>query len=300
MTDRPLITVITPSLNQGRFLRDNLASIALQGITDVEQLVLDGGSTDETEAVIEEFPHAKLVSLPDSNQSEALTEGFRRARGRYICWLNTDDILMPHAFDYALAILETAGPRAYVTSHYLFVDSDLQLVRKNRLPTFSSFLYRNYAVYLPTSGSFVTNTVASDGIVLDANLDILMDRDYALQLHEADYTFHHIDAYLSAFRMHEAQKSGVGRLQANQEDPRAKRRISERTQISAHYGGVFVGKNRVLPPGRALSRAAWASLVVQLRLNRLRVRVEDALGASDVAPDLGRWVHALKAHRSES
>ena len=65
-------------------------------------VVVSDGSTDETEEVIDRFPHATLVSLPKSNQSEALNEGFRQARGRIICWLNTDDILMPRAFDRAL------------------------------------------------------------------------------------------------------------------------------------------------------------------------------------------------------
>ena len=293
-------TVITPSLNHGRFLGANLASVALQGVAPVEQLILDGGSTDETADVIARFPHAELVSLPESNQSEALNAGFARAKGKYICWLNTDDIVMPGAFEAALARLETGGERVYLTSHYLFVNATLELVRKNRLPLFSSFLYRNYAVYLPTSGSFVTNTVAKDGISLDASLDILMDRDYALQLHEAGYRFEHIDDYLSAFRLHEAQKSGVGSLSANQEDPRAQRRVAERNQISQKYGGVYWRQGRVLPAHPALSRVAWASLVGKLRLNRLRVWAEEALGRRDMAPTLARWVHQLETHLAAS
>ena len=267
--------------------------MALQGDYAVEQLVLDGGSTDCTEEVVAAFEHAKYVHLPDSNQSEALNEGFTRARGDIICWLNTDDILLPGTFATALSELDKHGPRTYFTSHYLMVDENLELLRKHRVPEFSSFLYRNYAVYLPTSGSFISNTVANDGIRLDASLEILMDRDYTLQLLEHGYTFVRHDGYLSAFRLHQDNKSGVGRLFKGQSDPRAERRISERERISDTYGGLFLGKTRFSPPNPGLSRLAWMRLAAALRWGLLRVKVEDFAGIDDVAPSLARWTHAL-------
>ena len=285
--------MITPSLNHGEFLAQNLASIALQGDYEVEQLILDGGSTDCTRDVVEAFDHATYVYLPDSNQSEALNEGFRRANGDIICWLNTDDILLPGAFATAITELEKHGPRTYFTSHYLMVDENLELLRKHRVPDFSSFLYRNYAVYLPTSGSFISNTVAQDGIELDASLEILMDRDYALQLLEHGYKFARYDGYLSAFRLHQDNKSGVGRLFKGQDDPRAQRRISERERISDTYGGLFVGQTRLTPPHKGLSRLAWIRLAATLRLGLLRVKVEEFAGLEDVEPSLARWTHAL-------
>jgi glycosyltransferase involved in cell wall biosynthesis len=290
---KPTISVITPSLNHGAFLAQNLASIALQGDYDVEQLILDGGSTDCTKDVVDAFDHAEYVYLPDSNQSEALNEGFQRATGDIICWLNTDDILLPGAFEIAINELERSGPRTYFTSHYLMVDERLELLKKHRVPSFSPFLYRNYAVYLPTSGSFISNTVAQDGITLDANLEILMDRDYVLQLLEHGYKFEHYDGYLSAFRLHQDNKSGVGRLFKGQTDPRAERRISERSRISETYGGLFLGGSRVVPPHRGLSKLAWIRLVASLRLNNLRVKAEDFVGLQDIAPALARWTHEL-------
>jgi glycosyltransferase involved in cell wall biosynthesis len=295
MNRRPRITVITPSLNHGPFLADNLASVALQGHADVEQLILDGDSTDCTREVTEAFDHARYVHLPKSNQSEALNEGFRRATGEVICWLNTDDILMPGAFDAALKALEVQGPRTYLSSHYLMVDEELGLLKKHRLPAFSKFLYRNYAVYLPTSGSFISNTVADDGIELDASLEILMDRDYALKLLNAGYHFHHHPDYLSAFRLHQDNKSGVGRLFKGQSDPRAQRRHDERHRISQKYGGLYVGERRLVGPSAFLSKAAWAALVAQLRARKLAMRLEDAAGLRDVRPTLSVWVHELRS-----
>ena len=296
---RPQITVITPSLNHGNYLAQNLASVALQGSYSVEQLILDGGSTDSTQDVVAAFDHAQYVHLPKSNQSEALNEGFRRAKGEVICWLNTDDIVLPGAFETALSSLERSGPRTYLTSHYLMVDEDLGLLRRHRLPPFSSFLYRNYAVYLPTSGSFISNTVAADGISLDPSLEILMDRDYALKLLEGGYRFLHHDGYLSAFRLHQDNKSGVGRLFKGQTDPRAERRLSERQRISDDYGGLFLGDRRLVGPSQLLSKLAWATLVANLRARRLRVRAEDAIGMGDIAPTLARWTHKIARDNRE-
>jgi glycosyltransferase involved in cell wall biosynthesis len=296
---RPQVTVITPSLNHGSYLAQNLASVALQGSYRVEQLILDGGSTDSTQDVVAAFDHAQYVHLPKSNQSEALNEGFRRAKGEVICWLNTDDIVLPGAFETALSSLERSGPRTYFTSHYLMVDEALRLLRRHRVPLFSSFLYRNYAVYLPTSGSFISNTVAADGISLDPSLEILMDRDYALKLFEGGYQFVHHDGYLSAFRLHQDNKSGVGRLFKGQTDPRAERRLSERQRLSENYGGIFLGARRLVGPSPLLSKVAWAALVANLRARRLRVRAEDAVGLGDMAPTLARWTHKIARDNRE-
>lgn len=293
MGESPLLTVITPTLNYGHYLDACLASVELQ-CHDIphEHLVLDGGSTDNTEEVVEMFPSAELVVEPGSSQSEALNEGFRRARGRFVCWLNADDILMPGAVEAALNALEGAGGRAYVSSHYLMVDQALKLLVRHHVPGLSPWLYRNYAVYLPTSGAFVTRTVASDGVLVDPDLKIVMDRDFQLQLYVKGYAFIHLQRYLSAFRLHGTNLSGVGQLQRRQEDPLAERRVSERNRISGEYGGLHIGKRRVVPPSSLLSLLARINLVLRLRLNHVRVRLD---GQTDnVADSLGRWVAEIE------
>jgi glycosyltransferase involved in cell wall biosynthesis len=256
MTARPRITVISPSWNQGRFIGQCLASVALQDAgVEVDHLVLDAGSTDETADVVARFPGARLVSLPGSTQSEALNEGFRLARGDVVAWLNTDDLLLPGAFRRALRALEGRGPRVFVSSHYLLVDEALRLVSRRRLPPFLAHLYRNGACYLPTSGSFVTATVHADGVLLEPDLRIVMDRDFKLKLHEKGYRFVHVREDLSAFRVHDAQMSGLGRLRRGEVDPREARRVAERERLTARWGGVWWRGARVLPPSPPLGGA---------------------------------------------
>ena len=91
-------SVITPSWNQGKFLRACIGSVVRQGDPDFEHLIFDNCSTDETAAVAAEFPHVKFVSEPDRGQSHAVNKGLAAARGEIICWLNSDDEYAPGAF----------------------------------------------------------------------------------------------------------------------------------------------------------------------------------------------------------
>ncbi len=93
----PLVTVVVPTLNQGRYLDHALGSIFSQGIP-VEIFVLDGGSTDETQTIIDRWQHrlAGWRSAPDAGQAAAINEGISLGRAPYVCWLNSDDWYLPN------------------------------------------------------------------------------------------------------------------------------------------------------------------------------------------------------------
>jgi glycosyltransferase involved in cell wall biosynthesis len=104
----PTLTVITPSLNQGAFIERAIRSVLDQGREDLEYLVVDGGSTDETVDVIRRYEDAIdwWVSEPDEGQTDALAKGLARATGDVVAYINSDDYYLPGAFDKALAALE--------------------------------------------------------------------------------------------------------------------------------------------------------------------------------------------------
>jgi glycosyltransferase involved in cell wall biosynthesis len=101
----PLISVITPSLNSGRYLEEAIRSVLQQSYEPFEHIVVDGGSTDETLAVLRKYPHLRWVSQPDRGQSDAMNAGFAMATGEVIVYLNADDWFEDGAFAAAARAL---------------------------------------------------------------------------------------------------------------------------------------------------------------------------------------------------
>ena len=99
MNKHPLISIITPSYNQGQFIRETIDSVLTQDYDNVELIVMDGGSTDLTVDVLKSFNDKRLswISEPDNGQSEAINKGLKQATGDLFTWLNSDDVLLPGA-----------------------------------------------------------------------------------------------------------------------------------------------------------------------------------------------------------
>ena len=111
----PRISIVTPTFNQGRYIEQTILSVANQDYPDVEHIVVDGGSTDETPAVLDRYANhfAHVVSEPDQGQSDAINKGFSRATGEILTWINSDDMLAPGALAAAaMAITGSDGRRA--------------------------------------------------------------------------------------------------------------------------------------------------------------------------------------------
>lgn len=102
----PKISVITATYNQGPYIRDTIESVIKQNYPNVEHIIIDGCSTDDTMAIVDRYADhlAYVVSEKDRGQSHAINKGMARATGDILTWLNSDDMLAPGAlFSIALA-----------------------------------------------------------------------------------------------------------------------------------------------------------------------------------------------------
>ena len=102
----PRLTVVTPTLNQARFLEETIRSVLLQGYPNLEYVILDGGSRDETREVLERYSPfvTRWRSAPDQGQAAAIAEGFKDSRADLLAWLNSDDVYLPGALHHVGAL----------------------------------------------------------------------------------------------------------------------------------------------------------------------------------------------------
>ncbi len=94
----PTISIITPSFNRADMIAQAVESVLKQGDLPLEHIIIDGGSTDGTLDLLEQFPHLRVVSEPDDGMYDALNKGLKLAHGEIIGFLNTDDLYTPSVF----------------------------------------------------------------------------------------------------------------------------------------------------------------------------------------------------------
>lgn len=126
---RPKLSIITPSLNQGAFIERTMRSVLDQGYEDLEYVVVDGGSSDDSVEIIKRFEDrlAWWVSEPDEGQTDALNKGLERTSGDIVAYINSDDYYLPGAFDAAMAAFENGDP-LWIAGAARFVDVEDRLI----------------------------------------------------------------------------------------------------------------------------------------------------------------------------
>lgn len=126
MNNLPKISIITPSYNQGKFIEQTIQSVLSQNYPNLEYIIIDGGSTDNTLEIIKKYEDkiAYWVSEPDNGQADAINKGLERATGEIVNWLNSDDILLPNALN---TIVEEFTNNPYAS----FIYGDTNQINEN-------------------------------------------------------------------------------------------------------------------------------------------------------------------------
>jgi glycosyltransferase involved in cell wall biosynthesis len=202
----PLVSVITPSLNQGRYIEEAIRSVVEQDYPRVHQIVVDGVSTDGTIGILQEYrrrypDRLEWVSEPDRGPTEALNKGIRRARGAIIGWLNADDFYMAGAVRKAVEAFERAPGVAIVygrARHVWTHGEDL-----GAYPVRAPFDWRALAdeCYICQPAAFIRRSALLEARLLDERFMNGMDYELWIRMGKR-YKFEFLDADLARSRLH--------------------------------------------------------------------------------------------------
>lgn len=202
------ISVITPSLNQGRFIRETLQSIHSQNYPGLEHIVIDGGSSDETLAVIGEFADrlAYWVSEPDQGQTDALIKGFARSSGDIQCWLNSDDLFEPGALQEVAAYFVRHPEVDFVYGNSTWINENGDLIKPKREHGFNRFVWMYDHNFIPQPSAFWRRRLFERVGGLDPSFDLAMDADLWIRFAEVTKV-RHVPRTWSRMRFYAEQKN---------------------------------------------------------------------------------------------
>lgn len=181
--DQPLVSIVTPSFNHGHFIRDTIESVFAQDYKNIEYVVIDGGSSDDTIEILTSYgERLSWVSEPDRSQSDAINKGLRRTHGEIVTWLNSDDILLPGAVSRVIEEFQKDQSAGLVYGATHFVDRDEQLL-VNQLPPSPQLwaLMSTYDYLCQPSSFFRRSALMAVGLV-DETLRFAMDYDLFIRL----------------------------------------------------------------------------------------------------------------------
>ena len=219
----PLVSIITPSLNQGEFIEETISSVLAQDYPRLEHIVVDGGSTDATLDILKKAgDRIKWLSEPDRGQSHALNKGIDLARGAIIGWLNSDDLYVEDAVAGAVDFLRANPECAMVYGQAEIVDEAGRRIRSYETEPFDiDRLARHCYVCQPSV--FIRADVLRDIGGADEALHFCMDMDLWIRIGR-DHEIGFIDELLAQSRWHAANKTFGSRKAALIEAMRVVRR----------------------------------------------------------------------------
>jgi glycosyltransferase involved in cell wall biosynthesis len=244
MSDRPLVSIVTPSLDQAGTIAQTLQSVREQSYPNIEHIVADGGSTDGTLEILRRAESGSALrwsSEPDSGMYAAINNGFSRANGEILAYLNTDDSYFPWTVETAVGALQAHPDAGFVYGDLLVLWADGSLQLDFHSPFRLAYLRRHAFLAQPTV--FFRRSVWEEVGPFDESLQLLGDCEYWMRIAER-FPGRKVNEVLALQREHPAAKRYVHGELLEQELGKIRARYPKPGRMLGYLARIEAGLRR--------------------------------------------------------
>jgi glycosyltransferase involved in cell wall biosynthesis len=214
MRNKPKLSIVTTSFNQGHFIERTILSILSQTYSSIEFIVVDGASTDSTLAILDRYKDYidLIISEPDCGPADALNKGFTRASGDYLAFLNSDDVYDPIFAEVLIAEI-VARQVDLIYSDVRFIDKSDAIFTPYNFPFafavhVSPKRFLASACIIPQQGAIWTRRLHDYGLKFNTENKTCWDLEFFVDALCAGFKFHPLPRCLSSFRLHDTSITG--------------------------------------------------------------------------------------------
>jgi hypothetical protein len=263
---QPLVSIVTPSYNHGRYIEETIQSVLNQDYPNLEYLVIDGGSSDNTVEILKKYEgRLTWISEKDRGQADAINKGFRMARGEILAWLNSDDTYLPGAVHQAVRYLESHPEVAMLYGEGYHIDAEGEFIERYYTEPFDYRRLSEVCFICQPTVFFRAEVIATVG-PLDVTLDYCMDYEYWMRIAKR-FRIGYLEKDLANSRLHLDTKTLSKRVEVHQETLQVVKRHYGQVPmrwINA-YAHVYLTE-KFLRKMQGVSEDGWASPCVKFAL----------------------------------
>jgi glycosyltransferase involved in cell wall biosynthesis len=269
MQELPLVSIVTPCYNSGRFLEETIESVLSQDYPRIEYLIVDGGSSDNTHEIVQRYrERLQFYSEPDGGTADAINKGFHLSSGTIFAYLNADDIYLPGAVSTVVREFLEHEETAVIYGDGYWISDDGQRLGTYPTRAFDKALL-SQECFICQPAAFMRRSAFEEAGAMNTQLNCAYDYDLWIRIARM-YPMGRIDAFLASSRMHRGNKTIGRRKQVFQE---------QLTLLGRHYGYVpfgpihayscylLDGKDQFFEPSRPSIPKYVFSLFVGLQYN---------------------------------
>jgi glycosyltransferase involved in cell wall biosynthesis len=210
LPQNPKVSIITPSFNQGRYIEATIQSVLAQDYDNIEYIIVDGGSKDESVSIIQKYEQhlAWWVSEKDKGHADALNKGFSRATGDILAWINSDDLYYPGTVSEAVALLKEHPEVGMVYANANFIDQNGQFSGKFAARQTNYKRLLRGSVHIPQATTFYRADVWRAVGLFDLSLFFAFDYEMWVRFAKVSQLLY-VPRLWADFRMHDEGKSVI-------------------------------------------------------------------------------------------